>query len=184
MIMINTLKIKTNYESYAKEENYKIYKAEQFLNQKQETMSTVVNINPDTSEINIKPKEGFEIDLENSDLKNGKVILKAVKEKYPDRFIIPKKINVEEVILSEIYARKLDILDILLCLRDEYNRIDGFEEGFRFGKINYCIYNHTGKLTLSSWINVNKIMCFGKKETAKLFLKNFEKQLEQIKEFL
>ena len=31
-------------------------------------MSTVVNINPDTSEINITPKEGYEIDLENSDL--------------------------------------------------------------------------------------------------------------------
>ena len=39
-------------------------------------MSTVVNINPDTSEINITPKEGFEIDLENSDLKNGKVVFK------------------------------------------------------------------------------------------------------------
>ena len=72
--------------SYAKQENYKIYKAEQFLNQNTEVMSTIVNINPDTSEINITPKEGFEIDLENSDLKNGKVILKAVKEKYPSEF--------------------------------------------------------------------------------------------------
>ena len=41
-------------------------------------MSTVVNINPDTSEINITPKKGFEIDLENSDLKNGKVLFKEV----------------------------------------------------------------------------------------------------------
>ena len=64
---------------YAKQENYKIYKAEQFLNQNTEVMSTIVNINPDTSEINITPKEGFEIDIENSDLKNGKVILKKVK---------------------------------------------------------------------------------------------------------
>ena len=93
---------------YARERTNKIYKAEQFLTQKQETMSTIVNINPDTSEINITPKEGFEIDLEKSDLKNGKVLLKEVEKKYPDRFIIPKKINIEEVILSEIYAHKLD----------------------------------------------------------------------------
>ena len=147
-------------------------------------MSTVVNINPDTSEINIKPKEGYEIDLENSDLKNGKVVFKEVEKKYPNKFVIPKIINVEEVILSEIYARKLDILDILLCLRDEYNRIDGFTEGFRFSKDNWCITNYNNQFYLSKWEYSSKIMHFGKKETAELFLKNFEKQLEQIKEFL
>ena len=169
---------------YAKRSNYTIYKAEQFLNQEKHIMSTIVNINPDTSEINITPKEGFEIDLENSDLKNGKVILKEVEKKYPNKFVIPKIINVEEVILSEIYARKLDILDILLCLRDEYNRIDGFEEGFRFREENWCITNYNNQFYLSKWESSSKIMHFGKEETAKLFLKNFEEQLEQIKEFL
>lgn len=148
-------------------------------------MSTVVIINPDTSEINITSKEGFEIDLENSDLKNGKVVLKEVEKKYPNRFRVPKIINVEEVILSEIYARKLDILDILLCLRDEYNRIDGFTEGFRFGvNNNWCITNINNTLDVDYWGINNKIMHFGKQETAKLFFKNFEEQLEQIKEFL
>ena len=169
---------------YAKEENNTIYKAEQFLTQNTKTMSTVVNINPDTSEINIKPKEGYEIDLENSDLKNGKVVFKEVEKKYHNKFVIPKIINVEEVILSEIYARKLDILDILLCLRDEYNRIDGFEEGFRFREENWCITNYNNQFYLSKWESSSKIMHFGKEETAKLFLKNFEKQLEKIKEFL
>ena len=170
--------------NFYKQNNYTIYKAEQFLTKNTEIMSTVVNINPDTSEINIKPKEGFEIDLENSDLKNGKVILKEVKEKYPNKFVIPKIINVEEVILSEIYARKLDILDILLCLRDEYNRIDGFTEGFRFSKDNWCITNYNNQLYLSNCDSSSKIMHFIKEETAELFLKNFEEQLEQIKEFL
>ena len=148
-------------------------------------MSTVVNINPYTSEINITPKEGYEIDLENSDLKNGKVFFKEVEKKYPNKFVIPKIINVEEVILSEIYARKLDILDILLCLRDEYNRIDGFKEGFRFGvNNNWCITNINNTLYVDNWGINNKIMYFGKEKTAELFLKNFEKQLEQIKEFL
>ena len=97
------------YLDYAKEENYKIYKAEQFLTQKQEVMSTVVNINPNTSEINITPKEGFEIDMENSDLKNGKVVFKEVKSKYPSKFGYDKKRHgeIEDMPLSEKYVYKL-----------------------------------------------------------------------------
>ena len=169
---------------YYKSNGYTIYKAEQFLNQNTKTMSTVVNINPDTSEINITPKEGFEIDVENSDLKNGKVLFKEVEKKYPDRFVFPKIINVKEVILSKIYAQKLETLDALLCLRDEYNRIDGFTEGFRFGEKNWCISFFDNKLTLDYWVKLNEIMHFGKEETAKLFLKNFKEQLEQVKELL
>ena len=172
--------------SYAKQENYKIYKAEQFLNQKQETMSTVVNINPDTSEINITPKEGFEIDVENSDLKNGKVIQKKVESKYPSYFgyDIQRHGNIEKTILSIKYSKKLATLDTLLCLRDEYNRIDGFEEGFRFGEENFRITPYEKNLEITRSYVLSRIMHFGKEETAKLFLKNFEEQLEQIKEFL
>ena len=39
-----------NLEAQKEEENYTIYKAEQFLTQETETMNTIVNINPDTSE--------------------------------------------------------------------------------------------------------------------------------------
>lgn len=147
-------------------------------------MSTVVKINPETSEINITPKEGFEIDLENSDLKNGKVLFKEVEKKYPDKMANLKFIPLKPKAMSEKYGEKLDTLDILLCLRDEYNRIDGFTEGFRFGKDHWCISNFDDKLALGRWIYRNAIMHFGKKETAELFLKNFEEQLEQIKEFL
>ena len=172
--------------SYAKQENYKIYKAEQFLNQKKEVMSTVVNINPDTSEINITPKEGFEIDLENSDLKNGKVLLKEVEKKYQNSFFYCEKSHGKliKTRLSPKYVNKLSILDTLLCLRDEYNRIDGFTESFRFVKGMHCIKNFNGKLELDLSFYSNKIMYFIKEETAKLFIDNFEEQLEQIKEFL
>ena len=167
--------------SYAKQENYKIYKAEQFLNQNTEVMSTIVNINPYTSEINITPKEGYEIDLENSDLKNGKVVFKEVKEKYPTEF---KDLGTHTFKLSAKYGHKLSILNTLLHFRDEYNRIDGFHEGFRFKEKNWCISNYNNQFYLSKWEYFSKIMHFGKEETAKIFLKNFEKQLEQIKEFL
>ena len=172
--------------SYAKEENYKIYKAEEFLIQNTKTMSTVVNINPDTSELNIIPQEGFEIDLENSDLKNGKVIFKEVDKKYPNECIYDFKRHgeIKGMPLSQKYCYKLEILDTLLCLRDEYNRIDGFTEGFRFEEDNWCISYFDNELTLDYWIRSNKIMYFIKEETAKLFLKNFEEQLEQVKEFL
>lgn len=167
--------------NYAKKEKCKIYKAEQFLNQKQEIMSTVVNIDSDTSEINITPKEGFEIDLENSDLKNGRVVFKEVKEKYPTEF---KDLGTDTFKLSTKYGHKLSILNTLLHFRDEYNRIDGFTEGFSFDKKNWCISNYCNTLNISCWTLPNGIMHFRKEETAKLFLKNFEKQLEQIKEFL
>ena len=144
-------------------------------------MSTVVNINPDTSEINITPKEGFEIDLEKSDLKNGKVILKEVEKKYPSEF---KDLGTNTFKLSTKYGHKLSILNTLLHFRDEYNRIDGFEEGFRFGKENWCIINHDNKLVSLELYKQNSLMHFGKEETAKLFLNNFEEQLETVKEFL
>ena len=166
---------------YAKASHYKIYKAEQFLTKNTKTMSTVVNINPNTSEINITPKEGFEIDLEKSDLKNGKVLLRKVESKYPSEF---KDLGTNTFKLSTKYGHKLSILNTLLHFRDEYNRIDGFEEGFRFVEDNWCIENYNNKLDLDYWERRNRIMHFGKEETAELFLNNFEEQLEQIKEFL
>ena len=134
--------------------------------------------------INI-PK-GFEIDKENSSLETGEIVFKEVKSKYPYIFDYDYKRDGKTVdwSLSEKYAIKLDILDTLLCLRDEYNRIDGFTEGFRFGEENWCITNINNTLDFDDWGRNHKIMYFMKKETAKLFLKNFEKQLEQVKEFL
>ena len=169
---------------YARERTHKIYKAEQFLNQNTEKMSTIVNINPETSEINITLKEGFEIDLEKSDLKNGKVIFKEVE--YPNKFEYDSKRHgtLSSLGISAKYKAKLNTLDTLLCLRDEYNRIDGFTEGFRFGEGMHCIENFNGKLELDLSFYSNKIMYFIKEETAKLFIDNFEEQLEQIKEFL
>ena len=167
--------------NYVKACNFTIYKAEQFLTQNTKVMSTVVNINPDTSEINITPKEGFEIDLEKSDLKNGKVVLKKAEKKYPTEF---KDLGTDTFKLSTKYGHKLSILNTLLHFRDEYNRIDGFEEGFIFEEDNWCVSNYKNKLNISCWTLPNGIMHFIKEETAELFLKNFEEQLEQVKEFL
>lgn len=145
-------------------------------------MKTTVTLAQQSQEINIIPQEGYEIDLEKSDLKNGKVLFKEVEKKYSDVFGIPDKIT--KIGLYTKYATKLSILDTLLCLRDEYNRIDGFTEGFRFSKDNWCITNYNNQLYLSNWESSSKIMHFGKEETSKLFLKNFKEQLEQIKELL
>ena len=130
--------------------------------------------------------EGFEIDKENSSLETGDIVFKKVKEKYSSEFYYRSIRHGETInkLLSEIYAEKLNILDTLLCLRDEYNRIDGFEEGFRFVESNWCISNFVNKLTIDNLGNINRPMHFVKEETAKLFLKNFEEQLEQVKEFL
>ena len=129
--------------------------------------------------------EGFEIDKENSSLETGDIVFKKVESKYPSEFEydIKRHGKIEEMPLSKKYVYKLDVLDTLLCLRDEYNRIDGFTEGFRFGEENFCITPYEN-LEITRYFVISKIMCFGKEETAKLFFKNFEEQLEQIKEFL
>ena len=136
------------------------------------------------SNMKIKIPEGFEIDKENSSLETGEIVFKEVEKKYTTEF----KTKIENIHhgigVSLKYGNKLQILNVLLCLRDEYNRIDGFEEGFRFGEENWCINNFNDKLRLDEWSANNKPMRFGKEETAELFLKNFEEQLEQVKEFL
>ena len=148
-------------------------------------METKITLSNQSQELNIIPLEGFEIDLENSDLKNGKVLFKEVENKYPSDFYYSNKRHGKtiDILLSETYAEKLEILDTLLCLRDEYNRIDGFTEGFRFGEINWCITPYEN-LKITQYSVLSRIMHFGKEETAELFLKNFEEQLETVKEFL
>ena len=130
--------------------------------------------------------QGFEIDKENSSLETGDIVFKKVEKKYSSEFYYSNKRHGKtiDMPLSETYVDKLNTLDTLLCLRDEYNRIDGFTEGFRFGEDNWCITNINNILDFSCLALPNGIMHFGKEETAKLFLKNFEEQLEQIKEFL
>lgn len=149
-------------------------------------MQTKITLTNQSQEINIIPQEGYEIDLENSDLKNGKILFKEVEKKYPSEFKYSIKRHGEysNEPLSNKFQTKLCFLDILLCLRDEYNRIDGFEAGFRFGVNNWAITNIDNTLDLDNWSRDNKIMHFGKQETAELFLKNFEEQLETVKEFL
>ena len=125
--------------------------------------------------------EGFEIDKENSSLETGEIVFKKVERKYPTEF---KDLGTNTFKIYTKYSNKLSILNTLLHFRDEYNRIDGFGEGFNIGRKYWCIYNFENKIYLSSWSSYNKIMHFRKEETAKLFLKNFEEQLEQVKEFL
>ena len=125
--------------------------------------------------------EGFEIDKENSSLETGEIVFKKVENKYPTEF---KDLGTNTFKIYTKYSNKLSILNTLLHFRDEYNKIDGFTEDFRFRDDNWCISNYENKLYSSCWTLPNGIMHFGKKETTKLFLKNFEEQLEQIKEFL
>lgn len=149
-------------------------------------MEARVNILKGVDGIDIVPQEGYEIDLEKSDLKNGKILFKKVEKKYPSEFKYSVKRHGEysNEPLSNKFQTKLCFLDTLLCLRDEYNRIDGFEAGFRFGANNWSITNINNRLDLDNWSTDNKIIHFGKQETAKLFLNNFEEQLEIVKEFL
>ena len=104
--------------------------------------------------------EGFEIDKENSSLETGDIVFKEIESKYTSEFEYNTKRNglLSRVAVSEKYADKLNTLDTLLCLRDEYNRIDGFEEGFRLGEQNWCILHYKFELKASIYVSMNRIM--------------------------
>ena len=89
---------------------------------------------------------------------------------------------------STKYADKLSTLDILLCLRDEYNLIDGFVPNYRINSLcegyQYGIIFNGEELVLSWTKSKASNMSFNSQQTAGLFLNNFRTQLEEVKELL
>ena len=83
--------------------------------------------------------------------------------------------------LSGKYAEKLSILDTLLCLRDEWNEIDGCDIVRYTHSDSACIINNDNLEVVFSHSFPFK---FKDKPTAQLFLETFRPQLEQIKELL
>ena len=83
--------------------------------------------------------------------------------------------------LSHKYYEKLIILNNLLCLRDEWNEIDGYE--YARQNEGWIIYN-TSNNNLLVTEAIPFPFKFKDKETAQLFLETFRPQLEQIKELL
>lgn len=123
-----------------------------------------------------KPKYGQEIDLEKSDLSKGVVVFKEVKQKYPME-LVP-----ESMVLS--IADKLNLFGRLVLTCREWNRIDGFgnDDEDRYA-IRIRSIKGELKVTFGNFVN-NTPTAFKYQPTAELFQSTFNKELQEVKEFL
>ncbi len=151
--------------------------------------------------LEIEIPEGYEIDVENSDIKTGKIQFKKIEPMYPidiskvknrHYYISDSGKIVEHTIFdhknqvsTKERAEALLALSQLVELRDAYNKIDGYcpkkQHVLFYIKINAKneieegIYN----------IDWNKyVLFFLKPSTRDLFLENFKDLIERAKELL
>jgi hypothetical protein len=101
---------------------------------------------------------------------------------YPPLGELSVKINKSAIYVSEKYMETLVVLNNLLCIRDEWNRIDGFENGNENG-IGFSILNGISNMLITTKGSFYAFH-FKDEPTAKLFLETFRPQLELIKELL
>ncbi|MGK6342866.1 hypothetical protein ACMGDK_11540 [Chryseobacterium sp. DT-3] len=133
--------------------------------------------------LNLQIPQGYEIDFEKSNLRIGTIQLRILDEKVSElpndfnSFSQSLKDNLK-CNLTEKYADKLIVLDILLNLRDLYDSKCMLCQ-------NYCIMFTSGELISSKCSGSSSfIFKFRSKEKIDLFISNFREQLNYIKEFL
>jgi len=80
-------------------------------------------------------------------------------------------------------VKQLKTLAKLIEFREAWNKIDG-EVKYRFDCRQYSLVNSNEKVELTVTGSISSLMFFGNKSTGEKFLKEFEKDLEFIKEFL
>ena len=128
----------------------------------------------ENKELQITAPEGWEIDREKSTL--DKIIFKEVKQKYPMDFM-DIKLSVNG------FSTKLNLFGRLVLACREWNRIDGFENESITKRGVICRYDNCIKAEM--WDSrYNAVLVFKDQSTAELFLSTFNKELQEVKEFL
>lgn len=152
-------------EYYYKRNNYTIIKVKDLMQK---------NMTP--KELQITAPEGWEIDREKSTL--DKIIFKEVKQKYPME-VVP-----ESMVLSIAY--KLNLFGRLVLTCREWNRIDGWENKPTNSERAAIQYKRNKEIIVDSdcgWTS-NTVIAFKDHQAAELFLSTFNKELQEVKEFL
>lgn len=152
--------------------------------------------------LEIEIPEGYEVDLDKSDLKKGLVVFKEVKKEYPkhvseiDRqyHLTPsggvyKKPDWQGGYINDVSSKKraeaVLALIQLVELRDAWNKIDGFIADWTdVHTTKYVIYSFSGYLAHGHDCLKQYTLHFGSSETRDLFLETFRDLIETAKEFL
>lgn len=134
---------------------------------------------------------------------NGEIIIKEIVSKYPlsvgdikerawfingvggieptntDKFLDNNQLSTKE--RAEAFLALMQLVE----LRDAWNKVDGFVSDWSdSSQTKYCIYYFKTKPNVDASFLVKKVLFFGSKETAQLFLEKFAQLIETAKELL
>lgn len=128
--------------------------------------------------IKINVPEGYEIDVENSDLAKGIIATKKIERQLPKSWDEMK--DKPGTIICHIkcysdYIRSFNALSKLITLRDNYNG-ESLENWQNWDGKNHCfvVVFEYGKPIIVSRCSYSNPMALKTEELAKEFLKNFE----------
>lgn len=148
--------------------------------------------------------EGFEIDNDKSTFEE--IVFKPTKNKYPlsvmelpcKGFYIGEKSEIKSInfsfdkrsmdknlVSTKRRAEAILALIQLVELRDEYNKIDGFVADWKDSCQNkYAIEFFSDNINIIRYVNTNRVLHFGSKQTCDLFLVTHRKLIETAKELI
>lgn len=127
--------------------------------------------------INIQITEGYEIDQEQSNLSQGKIVFREVKKTLPKRYSDLK--SSETIIPNEIREAQL-AMEMLFQLREVYR--DGWKPNWEDeNKEKYVIEFVSGKIADNYYYVTSQFLSFQTPEIRDKFLKNFRDLIETAK---
>lgn len=154
--------------------------------------------------INIDVPEGFVIDIENSDLKAGKVVLKRIKEELDwsefgkvsgwyissDMELCQATLAKPDEYSKDIYpTRRLAEASLALCQLLQWRNKVWLEDGdwtpdWENHSEKYCIEVYLCKIRATSWSGYSKVLSFRTPEIRDKFLRQHRELIEKAKELL
>ena len=137
----------------------------------------------------IQIPEGYEIDMEKSNLNDGIITFKEIKKEYPNHLHKTKHFRYHTMLgrtvnlSSEERAEAFTALMQLVELRDAWNDIDGGRE-FELGILRYNLNNLCGKIIPNESHSRYYVFQFHLESTRDLFMDTFKDLLETAKELI
>ena len=155
--------------------------------------------------LEIKPEEGYEIDLEKSDITKGIIEFKKIKKVYPTTldelkstqddstlYFIDENVNLHTTTTivvkkhrfsfsSKELAEAFIILADLIRFRDEYR--DGWQPDWKSECPKEYISSFKGIVTTDTNYSLSRLFSFETEEIRDIFYTNFTKKLEQVAKF-
>ena len=140
--------------------------------------------------IEIEITEGYEIDIETSNLKEGKISFKKIESKYPMKFEDVLKVyefyidgnTKNNSFITEKFGQDLLLFGQLVQTCREWNKIDGWEN--KWNEYKGVIICTNNCVAIHAVYNISTPIAFKDEKTAELFLSTFRTELEQVKELL